>query len=82
MPSKPTRWPTTGADKPIVPTEFEIDVLLADEDLVQITGCRVKLTPFVEKNPLSEINQVFEAAHSGALKRRVVLVPASQGDLL
>lgn len=38
---------------------------------------RIKLTPFVEKHPLSEINQVFEAAHAGALKRRAVLVPTS-----
>jgi 6-hydroxycyclohex-1-ene-1-carbonyl-CoA dehydrogenase len=37
---------------------------------------RVQVTPFVEKHPLSEINQVFEAAHAGALKRRAVLVPA------
>jgi 6-hydroxycyclohex-1-ene-1-carbonyl-CoA dehydrogenase len=37
---------------------------------------RVKVIPFVEKHPLSEINQVFEAAHAGALKRRAVLVPA------
>ena len=37
---------------------------------------RVKVSPFVEKHPLSEINQVFEAAHVGALKRRAVLVPA------
>ena len=36
---------------------------------------RIKITPFVEKHPLSEINQVFEAAHAGALKRRAVLVP-------
>lgn len=36
---------------------------------------RVKVAPFVEKHPLSEINQVFEAAHAGALKRRAVLVP-------
>jgi len=36
---------------------------------------RVRVTPFVEKHPLSEINQVFEAAHAGALKRRAVLVP-------
>jgi 6-hydroxycyclohex-1-ene-1-carbonyl-CoA dehydrogenase len=36
---------------------------------------RVKVSPFVEKHPLSEINQVFEAAHAGALKRRAVLVP-------
>jgi len=37
---------------------------------------RVKVGQFVEKHPLSEINQVFEAAHAGALKRRAVLVPA------
>lgn len=36
---------------------------------------RVKLTPFVEKHPLNEINKVFEAAHAGSLKRRAVLVP-------
>ncbi len=36
---------------------------------------KVKVVPFVEKHPLSEINQVFEAAHAGALKRRAVLVP-------
>lgn len=36
---------------------------------------RVKVASFVEKHPLSDINQVFEAAHSGALKRRAVLVP-------
>ena len=36
---------------------------------------RVKVTPFVEKHPLNEINQVFEAVHAGALKRRAVLVP-------
>lgn len=39
-----------------------------------LTG-RVKVLPFVETHPLSEINQVFEAAHAGALKRRAVLVP-------
>jgi 6-hydroxycyclohex-1-ene-1-carbonyl-CoA dehydrogenase len=36
---------------------------------------RIKVAPFVERHPLSEINQVFEAAHAGALKRRAVLVP-------
>jgi 6-hydroxycyclohex-1-ene-1-carbonyl-CoA dehydrogenase len=39
-----------------------------------MTG-RVKVSQFVEKHPLREINQVFEAAHTGALKRRAVLVP-------
>ena len=37
---------------------------------------RIKVAPFVEKHPLDEINQVFEAVHTGALKRRAVLVPA------
>src|SRR6516225_10218441 len=36
---------------------------------------KIRVAPFVEKHPLSEINQVFEAAHAGALKRRAVLVP-------
>jgi 6-hydroxycyclohex-1-ene-1-carbonyl-CoA dehydrogenase len=40
---------------------------------------RVKVTPFVEKHSLSEINQVFEAVHAGAIKRRAVLVPAPLG---
>jgi 6-hydroxycyclohex-1-ene-1-carbonyl-CoA dehydrogenase len=40
---------------------------------------RVKVTPFVEKHPLSEINQVFEAVHAGAIKRRAVLIPAPLG---
>jgi 6-hydroxycyclohex-1-ene-1-carbonyl-CoA dehydrogenase len=35
----------------------------------------VKVTPFVEKHPLKDINKVFEAAHAGSLKRRAVLVP-------
>jgi len=37
---------------------------------------RVQVAAFVEKHPLDEINQVFEAAHVGALKRRAVMVPA------
>jgi len=36
---------------------------------------RVKVSPFVEKFPLNDINRVFEAAHHGELKRRAVLVP-------
>ena len=40
---------------------------------------QVKVAPFVEKYPLSEINRVFEAAHAGELKRRVVLVPTNGG---
>jgi len=36
---------------------------------------RVKVAPFVERHPLDQINQVFEAVHHGDLKRRAVLVP-------
>jgi 6-hydroxycyclohex-1-ene-1-carbonyl-CoA dehydrogenase len=36
---------------------------------------RIKVAPFVEKHPLYDINRIFEAAHSGALKRRAILVP-------
>jgi 6-hydroxycyclohex-1-ene-1-carbonyl-CoA dehydrogenase len=36
---------------------------------------QVKVAPFVERHPLDQINQVFEAAHAGTLKRRAVLVP-------
>ncbi len=55
------------------PPEFYPDAL----ELV-LNG-RIKVAPFVEKHPLSEINQVFEAAHAGALKRRAVLVPTNGG---
>jgi len=36
---------------------------------------RVRVTEFIEKHPLGEINDVFAAAHAGILKRRAVLVP-------
>ena len=41
-----------------------------------LTG-RVKIAPFIEKHPLSEINQVFEAVHAGVLKRRAIVVPTN-----
>ena len=70
MPSKPTRWLIAGARQPFVPTEFESDVLARDEVVGKIVGCCVKVATFVDKYPLSEIDQVFKAVHSGALKRR------------
>jgi 6-hydroxycyclohex-1-ene-1-carbonyl-CoA dehydrogenase len=36
---------------------------------------KVKVGPFVERHPLGDINQVFAAAHDGALKRRAILIP-------
>jgi len=37
---------------------------------------KVKVAPFVEQHPLSEINTVFEDVHAGKLTRRAILVPA------
>lgn len=36
---------------------------------------RIRLAPFVEVRPMSQIAQVFEQAHHGQLARRVVLTP-------
>jgi len=36
---------------------------------------KIKLLPFIERHPLSEINQVFEAAHSHRLTKRAIMVP-------
>jgi 6-hydroxycyclohex-1-ene-1-carbonyl-CoA dehydrogenase len=35
----------------------------------------VRLTGFVERHPLADINRVIEAAHGGSLQRRAILVP-------
>jgi 6-hydroxycyclohex-1-ene-1-carbonyl-CoA dehydrogenase len=48
--------------------------LYADALDLVLSG-RVKVNSFVEKHHLSEINQIFQAAHVGSLKRRAVLVP-------
>jgi 6-hydroxycyclohex-1-ene-1-carbonyl-CoA dehydrogenase len=37
---------------------------------------KVKVKPFVEVHPLSDINHVFEATHHREIKRRAVLVPS------
>lgn len=36
---------------------------------------KIALTPFIEKHPLDEINQVFTLAHEHKLTRRAILVP-------
>jgi 6-hydroxycyclohex-1-ene-1-carbonyl-CoA dehydrogenase len=38
---------------------------------------RVRLDGFIERHPLSEINDVLEAAHQGKLTRRAILVPTA-----
>ncbi|MDE3116329.1 MAG: 6-hydroxycyclohex-1-ene-1-carbonyl-CoA dehydrogenase [Pseudomonadota bacterium] len=49
---------------------------LYPEALDLVLDGRVAIKPFIERHPLNQINQVFEAAHKGALKRRAILVPA------
>jgi len=36
---------------------------------------RIALAPLVERHPMSEINEVFAAAHARKLARRAILVP-------
>lgn len=72
-------------------TRYMLSRLMAFEaDLIGVWGClpsdypkvlqlcldkKVALEPFVETRPMSQIVQVFEAAHHGQLKKRVVLTP-------
>lgn len=48
---------------------------LYPQALELVLNGRVKVTDFIEKHPLDNINKVFAAAHAGELKRRAVLVP-------
>jgi len=52
------------------------DPLIYPELLEWIGDGRISLKPFVERQPLGEINSVFEQAHHGKLLKRAVLVPA------
>ena len=36
---------------------------------------RINLANFVERHPLAQINEVFEAAHAHKLTRRAILTP-------
>jgi hypothetical protein len=38
---------------------------------------KVALAPFVEKRPMSGINEVFAELHEGGGARRIVLIPES-----
>jgi 6-hydroxycyclohex-1-ene-1-carbonyl-CoA dehydrogenase len=51
------------------------DPELYPEVLEWLGAGRIQLGPFVERHPLPEINDVFDAAHHGKLERRGVMVP-------
>ena len=50
---------------------------LYPEALALVLEGRVELAPFVERRPLSSINQTFHDVHARKVSRRVVLVPES-----
>ena len=51
------------------------DPTLYPEVLEWIEAGRIQVKSLIEKHPLTEINQVFDAAHAGNLNRRAILVP-------
>jgi 6-hydroxycyclohex-1-ene-1-carbonyl-CoA dehydrogenase len=72
-------------------TSYMLSKLMAfDAEIIGTWGCppdryaevlamcldgRIKLGPFVETRPMSQIAQVFDDAHHGKLKKRVILTP-------
>ena len=72
-------------------TSYMLSKLMAfDAELIGTWGClpayyplvldmcvdgRIALGPFVETRPMSQIAQVFDEAHHGKLKKRVILTP-------
>lgn len=72
-------------------TTYMMSKLMAFEaDLIGVWGClpsdypkvlqlcldkKIALAPFVETRPMSQIESVFDEAHHGKLKKRVVLTP-------
>jgi 6-hydroxycyclohex-1-ene-1-carbonyl-CoA dehydrogenase len=72
-------------------TSYMLSKLMAfDAEIIGTWGCppdryaevlamcldgRIKLAPFVETRPMSQIAQVFDDAHHGKLKKRVILTP-------
>ena len=51
------------------------DPTIYPEVLEWIADGRIAVKPFIEKYPLAEINEVFNAAHEGKLLKRAVMVP-------
>ncbi|MEX0909376.1 MAG: hypothetical protein WDZ58_06385 [Gemmatimonadaceae bacterium] len=52
------------------------DPLVYPELLEWIADGRIAVRPFVERHKLADINDVFDRAHHGGLRKRAVLVPS------
>ncbi len=71
--------------------EYSLSRLMAfDADILGSWGClpkyypevikmvldkKIKIEPFIETRPMSQIKEAFEAAHKGGLTRRIILTP-------
>jgi 6-hydroxycyclohex-1-ene-1-carbonyl-CoA dehydrogenase len=71
--------------------EYQLSRLMAfDADIKGTWGClpkhypavlkmvlekKIKIEPFIETRPMSQIQQAFEEAHSGKLFKRIILIP-------
>jgi 6-hydroxycyclohex-1-ene-1-carbonyl-CoA dehydrogenase len=51
------------------------DPVLYPEVLDWVAKGKIKVSPYVEKHSLEDINQIFDQAHHGKLEKRAVLVP-------
>jgi 6-hydroxycyclohex-1-ene-1-carbonyl-CoA dehydrogenase len=45
------------------------------EALEMVLNSKIKMQPFIERQPLDTINEVFSRAHSGGLTKRAIMVP-------
>jgi 6-hydroxycyclohex-1-ene-1-carbonyl-CoA dehydrogenase len=45
------------------------------EVLKMVLGGKIKIEPFIETRPMSQIKQAFEEAHATSLMKRIVLTP-------
>ena len=59
----------------VVRGNWGADPLIYPELLDWVGDGRIAVKPYIEKQALSRINEVFEEAHRGRLLKRVVLVP-------
>jgi 6-hydroxycyclohex-1-ene-1-carbonyl-CoA dehydrogenase len=71
--------------------EYSLSRLMAfDADILGSWGClpkyypavldmvlkgKIKIEPFIETRPMSQIQQAFEDAHGGRLEKRIILTP-------